>query len=110
MRKEHNKLIRDNIPSIIQQANKTCKTRILNNEEYIHYLKLKLIEESNEVYHSDNDHIKEEIADVLEVIDALMSTFNIQKDDIDNIRNIKAMKNGRFDNKIFLEYVEDNDE
>ena len=111
MKTTHNKLVRDNIPTIIKRANKKCQTRILNDEDYIHYLKLKLLEESNEVNQAnDNNKMIEELADVFEVIDALLKTFDISLDVIKNIQSIKAKKNGQFNNKIFLEYVEDNNE
>ena len=77
MKKIYNKLVRDRIPSIIQDSNKTCQTRILNDEEYIYYLKLKLLEESQEVNHAANNQIVEEIADVMEVIDALITSISL---------------------------------
>lgn len=108
MKKIHNKLVRDNIPTIIEHANKTCQTKILNDEEYIKYLKLKLLEESNEVNQAnDNNKMIEELADVFEVIDALMKTIDISLDDIKKIQSAKAKKNGQFNKRIFLEYVED---
>lgn len=33
--KVYNKLVRDKIPEIIEEDGKTCKTRILSDEEYI---------------------------------------------------------------------------
>ena len=33
--KVYNKLVRDKIPEIIETDGKTCKTRILSDEEYI---------------------------------------------------------------------------
>ena len=48
----HNKLIRDNIPEIIERDNKTCKVRVLDDAEYLACLKDKLLEEGNEVTHA----------------------------------------------------------
>lgn len=108
MRIEHNKLVRDNIPRIINDANKQCKTRILDEDEYRLELKKKLIEESNEVLKAeDKDEITKEITDVLEVLDALKETYNISNETIETIKNNKAIKNGKFKEKIFLEYVEE---
>ena len=40
-----NKLIRDNIPEIIEKSGKECDVKVLDDEEYIHKLKEKIIEE-----------------------------------------------------------------
>ena len=41
-----NKLIRDNIPEIIEKSGKECDVKVLDDEEYIHKLKEKIIEEA----------------------------------------------------------------
>lgn len=43
--KAYNKLVRDKIPEIIEADGKTCKTKILSDEEYIAALETKLNEE-----------------------------------------------------------------
>lgn len=43
--KAYNKLVRDKIPEIIEEDGKTCKTKILSDEEYIAALETKLNEE-----------------------------------------------------------------
>ena len=102
-----NKLVRDNIPDIILNNNQTSTTRTLNNEEYLHYLKLKLIEEANEANNSSSkEELTNEIADVLEVIESLLKTSDISYDDVVKIKEEKAKTNGKFDKKIVLESVE----
>lgn len=49
MERIYNKLVRDNIPSIIEGKGETPVTRILNEEEYKKELEKKLYEEYNEV-------------------------------------------------------------
>lgn len=46
-----------------------------------------------------------EIADVLEVLDALRIAYNIHDEELQAIKIKKANKNGKFEKKIFLEYV-----
>lgn len=46
---KYNKLIRDNIPEIIESSNKECEVVVLNDEEYILKIKEKMIEEAQEV-------------------------------------------------------------
>lgn len=108
MKQIHNKLVRDRIPEIIENNHKTCKTRILDNNEYLECLKTKLLEECHEVIDAeDEDNIKKEIADVLEVLEALENTFHINHQEVLSIKQKKARSNGAFDKKIYLEYVED---
>ena len=54
--KVFNKLVRDKIPDIIQTNDEICKYRILDNDEYLKELNIKLKEEVNseELYLSTN--------------------------------------------------------
>ena len=52
--KVYNKLVRDKIPEIIEADGKTCKTKILSDEEYIAALETKLNEEVAE-YQADKN-------------------------------------------------------
>lgn len=111
MKHIYNKLVRDNIPVIISKEHKTAKIQILNDDDYLKYLKLKLIEESKEVNTSQNNvELKNELADILEVIEALLNFSQISLQDVLEIKEKKALKNGKFNNRIFLEQVENTDE
>ncbi|MEC9484827.1 MAG: nucleoside triphosphate pyrophosphohydrolase [Candidatus Izemoplasma sp.] len=55
--KVYNKLVRDGIPDIIEKAGKNCKTKILSDSEYVHELKRKLIEESQELIEAKTQKI-----------------------------------------------------
>lgn len=106
MKIEYNKLIRDRIPQIIEKAGKQCQVHVLSDDQYKTELKRKLIEEANEVNDASiKEKITEEIADVLEIVDALKRAYFISNDEVLAIKNKKAIKNGRFENKLFLEYV-----
>lgn len=107
MKHIHNKLVRDRIPEIIENDHRTCVTRILNDDEYLACLKSKLLEECHEVIEAEDEDIKKEIADVLEVLEALENTLHIDRQEIISIKEKKAHNNGAFDKKIYLEYVED---
>lgn len=106
MKIEHNKLIRDNIPEIIKKAGKQYKIHELDEYQYREELKKKLVEESREVVGANNrNEIIEELADVLEIYEALLKTYGLNEVDIKFIKEAKAKKNGKFDKKLFLEYV-----
>ena len=101
--KVYNKLVRDKIPEIIEADGKVCRTHILSNEEYIAALEVKLNEEVAE-YQSDKN--LEEMADVLEVLQAICIARGYSLEELEALRAKKASKRGGFADKIFLEYVE----
>ena len=108
MKKEINKLVRDNIPTIIKQNNQIPTISILSDKDYLHHLKLKLVEEANEVNNSTSkEELASELADVLEVLEALIIASDISYDDVLKVKDAKAKTNGKFENKILLEYVEE---
>ena len=101
----YNKLVRDKIPENIEKdIEKTCKYRVLNDEEYLLELNKKVIEEANEFI--ENNSI-EELGDLLEVLNAIMKVKGYKMDDVNTIMKEKEEKRGAFNNKIFLEYVDE---
>lgn len=101
------KLIRDKIPAI-QEANRiVVSTRTLENPEFISRLKDKLIEEAKECFEAESkDELCEEIADVLEVINALSEVTGLSMEQIENKRIEKKEAKGGFANKIYCSFVE----
>lgn len=100
----HNKLVRDKIPQIISKDGKTAYTRILNDDEYLVELDRKLNEECAE-YQADKS--LEELADMLEVVYAIAVARSYSIEELEKARREKFEKSGGFNEKIFLEKVED---
>ena len=98
--KVFNKLVRDKIPEIIEKNNETCKIRILTDKEYLEELNKKLKEELCEYLESGEI---EELADVEEVLRAILDAKQCSYETFEKIRNAKAEKRGCFKDKIFLE-------
>ena len=98
--KIYNKLVRDNIPKIMTQNGATPITRILSDEEYLTELNKKLLEEVKEYLESGEI---EELADIEEVILAILNIKGLTKDDLEEVRLIKSKKRGSFNKRIFLE-------
>ena len=96
------KLIRDKIPFLINPHKYQVQSKTLSDSEYKKALKLKLIEESQEVLTADRDCLSEEIADVYEVLDALIKAYNLEPEKIQQIKQEKAEKKGKFEQKIQL--------
>ncbi|MED4877143.1 phosphoribosyl-ATP pyrophosphohydrolase [Geobacillus stearothermophilus] len=104
----YNKLVRDRIPTIIEQAGKTFTTRILDDEEYRKELQKKAFEELEEYVQAKTDEAAlEELADVLEIIHALAECHGASIEQVEQIRAKKAEKRGGFRDKIFLIEVHD---
>ncbi len=101
--KVYNKLVRDRIPEIIEADGKTCKTHILSDAEYIRFLEEKLNEEVAE-YQKDKNI--EEMADVLEVLQAICIANGYSLEKLEEKRAQKATERGGFSKRIFLESVE----
>lgn len=97
--KVYNKLVRDLIPDIIEESGSECRTRILSDEEYLNMLDAKLDEELSE-YHQDQNI--EELADLLELIQAATVARGYTLEELESVRAEKAKKRGGFEKKIFL--------
>lgn len=98
--KIYNKLVRDNIPQIMITNGAKPVTRILSDEEYLKELNKKLLEEVKEYLESEET---EELADIEEVILAILNTKGLTKNNLEEARLTKVQKRGAFNNKIFLE-------
>lgn len=105
--KEYPKLVRDRIPEILEKKGLKSKIQIAKSEEeYLAYLLKKIVEEAVEVNHStEKGNLDEELADILELINAILKVKNWTMDDILAIQKQKREKNGGFDKKlIMMEY------
>ena len=107
MTREYDKLVRDEIPDLIEANGETPVVRTVRDDgEYETYLLAKLKEEVDE-YREDRD--PEELADILEVVRALREFEGLSADDLEAIRERKAERRGRFAERIVLERVEERD-
>jgi predicted house-cleaning noncanonical NTP pyrophosphatase (MazG superfamily) len=78
LQKIYNKLVRDRIPEIIRADGNVCTTEIMQGGEYIQALREKLVEEALEAAATvDIPMLINELADVYEVMDALMARYDI---------------------------------
>lgn len=104
----YQKLVRDNIPAIIEKNGETCVTRKLTDKEYETALAEKLQEEVAELLGAYTAKKRsamdcaEEIADVMEVLYAMGKTCAVSKREIEQVRSQKAAEKGTFSKKIFL--------
>ncbi len=105
--KIYNKLVRDNIIDKITNNDEIALYRVLDDIEYQKELLNKLKEECNEVVDAFNNgtsaNMVMELADVLEVINYLAKSINVNMQEVDDVAMMKKMKNGGFDKKYYLE-------
>ncbi len=98
---DYNKLIRDKIPGIIEKTGKKPAVHKASDEEY--WLKLKeKLEEAGEFIKNED---KEEIADILEIIEAICDFKKIDKNEIEIIKKKKASERGKFTGRLILDRV-----
>ena len=99
---EYDILIRDKIPEIIEQSGKNCIIEVMDNYTYIEYLDQKLNEELSEY---QQDKSIEELADLLEVMYAVVVARGHSVAELERIRLEKAEKRGAFEKKLLLKSV-----
>ena len=95
----YNKLVRDNIPKIIENNGEIPNYRVLEDQEYLAALEKKLDEEVGE-YHRDKT--AEELADILEVIYALAESKGLSKEELLQIYQKKHNERGGVSKKLLL--------
>ena len=98
----YNKLVRDKIPQIIKDSGKECICETLSDEEYIRMLNEKLVEEAKE-YIKTGDI--EELADMGEVMHAILDYKNTSLEEFQKIRMEKLQARGGFKDRILLKEV-----
>ena len=100
----YNKLIRDKIPQIIENAGKIPVVETLASETYKRFLDAKLEEELQEYLSSDK---AEELADLVEVVYAILKYRGIDLETFEDIRLKKATERGGFEKRLLLKEVLD---
>lgn len=102
MRIHHNKLVRDRVPEIIAAEKREYATEIMEDAEYCRALLVKLVEEAREVAEAEPDEIVKELADLYEVIDALLLAFDLDKDAMLALQEKRRDERGGFEGQIKL--------
>lgn len=96
----YDKLVRDRIPDIIREKGGSSVTHIADEAEYRAKLKEKLREEVEEYL---KDEAIGEIADILEVIEAICINKGFSREAVREAKERKAEERGRFERRIILE-------
>jgi predicted house-cleaning noncanonical NTP pyrophosphatase (MazG superfamily) len=101
------KLVRDHIPGILRCHDIEVFERVLETQEYLKRLKDKLLEEAREVVATKTpEEMRDELADLLEVIQTLSKAHDISMEEIEEIRLSKRQEKGGFDKQKYVAYIE----
>ncbi|MHB8652008.1 MAG: nucleoside triphosphate pyrophosphohydrolase [Minisyncoccota bacterium] len=96
----YQKLVRDKIPEIIAAKGEKVLVHTATGEEYWEKLKEKLVEEAQEF---SKEPVREELADILEVVHAIMTHQGWSFEEVEVVRHEKAKKRGKFEKKLILD-------
>jgi len=100
------KLVRDKIAQRMI-ADENAHYRVLNDTEYIEELKKKILEEAKELLPvEDESKIVKELADIQEIIDALILTLKSSKRDLKLRQKGENKKSGAFKKRLYIETIE----
>ena len=102
----YNKLVRDRIPEIIQEAGRQYEIETLSEDEYAMSLRQKLVEEAKESQKADVDDLITELADLYEVVDAIIAFYGLDRKQIETIQLERREKRGAFTKRIKLVWAE----
>lgn len=100
------KLIRDRIPSIIAASGRQCNTTVLAEPAFRAALLVKLVEEAQEVQTAVPEELVTELADVLEVMDALLALHQLTLPQVREVQEQRRLARGGFDSRLQLDWVE----
>ena len=108
---DFDKIVRDNVPKIIEDHGRKYTIKTVNSGEAIEYLIKKIHEEADEVEKTWNNgegegRMIEELGDVLECVRGITSKISVPMDRLEWARENKAIKIGRYENNIILLYCE----
>lgn len=105
-RKDYNKLVRDRIPEILDSQNIRFAIEELSDQDYRQALRQKLIEEAQEAADATEIDLVTELADLWEVIEAMMSVYGIQRHDVLACQLQRREDRGAFHHRLKLLWAE----
>jgi predicted house-cleaning noncanonical NTP pyrophosphatase (MazG superfamily) len=94
------KLVRDGIPGLIRARGGQPLTRIAGHEEYRELLRDKLREEAGEAAEANPGELAGELADVLEVVDAIARDAGISHKQLEWLQDAKRAERGGFAGRV----------
>lgn len=100
------KLVRDRIPAIIAASGRRCHTTVLTEPAFRTALLAKLVEEAQEVQAATPEEMLTELADVLEVVQALLALRQFTLVQVHEVQEQRRLARGGFEGRLHLDWVE----
>lgn len=97
------KLVRDRVPAIIRAKGEEPTVRVLSPGEYLPALLEKLVEEAMEAQEAGAEDLLNELADVQEVIRAILDALDWDVHTLEEAAERKAEARGAFTARLWLE-------
>jgi predicted house-cleaning noncanonical NTP pyrophosphatase (MazG superfamily) len=102
--REYHKLVRDKFTDVLEAKGVKYKTHEAEHDEFETELLEKLREE---VLEFKNAKSMDELADLLEVVDAVINLYSWSREDIEAVKAAKLAERGGFTKRIILETTEE---
>lgn len=106
-RMAHGKLVRDRIPEIIRGSGRACATATLSDAEYRQALLVKLVEEAREAAAAPLETLASELADLYEVIDAVLAVTGVSDEAVRAKQTHRRMERGGFERRTALLWTDE---
>jgi predicted house-cleaning noncanonical NTP pyrophosphatase (MazG superfamily) len=109
MKTKKNTLIRDNVPAIMSQEGKTCRTAHLDDEKYMQLLNALFLEEVKRYVDQDTSDTRdvEGLADIGEVMHAILAFKGIPVEEFQKVRVQRFEELGGYYDRVFLKDILD---
>ena len=106
-RRAYDKLVRDLIPEIVQRSGHTCAVETLHDDQaFRSAFRDKLIEEAREASAARDEDLATELADLQEVIDALIDAYELTHEAVRNLQHRRREERGGFSQRLRLLWTE----
>ena len=105
-KKIYNKLVRDRIPEIITRSNRQLEVKTMTPAEFEVALREKMVEEAAEAREADVAHLITELADIQEVMHALMQLHSITSEMVHQEQEKRRLERGGFEQRLKLIWAE----
>ena len=107
MRITYDKLIRDRIPEIMDRDGVRYEVDELESDSYREALAAKVVEEAEELRAaSAREDVVKELADVLEVLEAVMRFDGIDMGEVRTVQAVRREARGGFERRLRLRWTE----
>ncbi len=104
MKRMVNQLVRDLVPSLIEQSGRTCEYKTLSDAEVIIALQDKLVKKAELFAQKPSE---EEVSDIFELMDAIIDKFGFEQMHIDYLQLKNREAKGPYSKNYYLISVDD---